>query len=73
MESSLGERVLADKECLLWSQVEELAMHLCCVLAVLVNFAHTSCGGYLDMVTCLDRGISNLVKHRSRCFWGGNF
>lgn len=67
MENSLGEGVLAVKECQSWSQAEELAIHFCYAFAILVNFAHPYCGGYLDMITCLDRGVSNLVKHWSRC------
>lgn len=46
---------------------------LVCVFDALLSFAYTSCGNYLDMVTCLDRGISDLVKQWSKCCWEGNF
>lgn len=46
---------------------------LVCVLDALLSFAYTSCGDSLDMVTCLDRGISDLVKQWSKCCWEGNF
>lgn len=62
----MGERV-AVKECLSWLQTEELATRVCCAPAILVNFAHTCCVGYLGMVTCLDHGLGDLVKHWSRC------
>lgn len=40
---------------------------VCCAPAILVNFAHTCCVGYLGMVTCLDHGLGDLVKCWSRC------
>lgn len=67
MENFLGEGVLAVKGCLSWSQAKGLATRLCCALAILVSFAHPYCGAYLDMITCLDHGISKSVKHWSRC------